>query len=122
MGIELPEMQEEDSSIQLESDAKIQQGEPSESSCEVITPSDDNMSCETLSIFERPLETEGFISRGSFIDPDIAREKSLSEMWRLAEKAEERDPVVTERDSFVVPLLPEKCMPWNDDVDFKIDV
>jgi len=118
--IELPEMKEEDSSSQLQSGTKTQEGEQSESSSEVVTLFDDNLSCETLSIFERPAETEGFNSHGSFVYHD-EREKSLSAMWMYAEKSEERDSMFSQRESFVLPMMPEKSMPWNDDAELKID-
>jgi len=121
MDIELPELQDEDSSVLLESGLKIQWGEPSESSCEVTSPFDDNISCETLSIFGRPTEMEGFIPRSSFVVPDLVRAKSLSSIC-LAEKFDERDSIVSKRDSFVSPMISEKCVLRNDDVDLKIDV
>jgi len=118
--IELPEILWEDSSSLLETGTKTQEGEQSESSCEIVSLLDDNVSCETLSIFERPAEAEGFISHGSFVYHD-EQEKSLSAMWLYAEKSEERDSMFSQRDSFVSPMMPEKSMPWNDDVELKID-
>jgi len=120
IGIELPVMQEEESSSQMESGTKTKEGEPSESSCEVVSLFDDKMSQETLSIFQRPAETEGFISDSCFVYPDAReKEKSMSDMWLYAEKSE-RESMFSQRDSFVSPIIPEKFMPWKDDVDLKI--
>jgi len=106
--IELPEVVEEESSNHLGSGSKTQQGEPSESSCEV------------LSIFEGPIEKEGFIPHGSSRNPGVPREKSLAEMWLDAEKSDERYSMCSMRDSLNLPILPQKCLTL-DDVDLKID-
>jgi len=116
IGVELPEVQEEGSSNEQESCTNTQQGEPSGSSCEVVTPFDDNMSCEALSIFERPIETEDFST--SCHGLGITRGKSLAESSLGAEKSEERGSMINvARNS---PTLRQKDVNL-DDVELKID-
>merc|ERR1719320_903006 len=117
--IELPEVVEEESSNQLGSGTKTQRGEPSESSCEVLSLFGE-MSFERLSIFEGPIETEGFIPPGSPLSPGVPREKRLSEMWLYAEKSDEGYSMCSMRDSLNLPILSQKCLTL-DDVDLKID-
>jgi len=113
IGIELPEIEDWETSNQPESITKKQEGEPSGSgsSCEVVSLFDDTMSCETLSIFERPIETEGFIS------PDGlgCQEKRSSEMSLYADGWEERDSMFSVQDSLNSPVPSPKYMTWNDD-------
>jgi len=118
--IELPETEEEDSSNELESGTNTQQGEPSGSSCEVVSLYDDNMSCETLSIFERPIETEDYIPTGSDVSLCVFRGKSLEERWLDGEKSEEGDSTIYLRDTLNSPTLHQKYVNC-DDVDLKID-
>jgi len=119
LGIELPEMLEEESSNQVESRMKTQYTEPGGSSCEVL-PFCEDISCETLSIFEIPIETEGFVSPNSPLSPSVYRRKSLSEIWLHAEKSDESYSMFSVRNSLSSPMQPQKCFTW-DDVDLKVD-
>jgi len=119
LGIELPEMLEEESSNWVESGMKTQQSEQSGSSCEVLSIVQDSC-CERQSIFKVPRETEGFISPGSPLSSGVLQENSLSEMWSNAEKSGERCSILKVQNSPNLPIQPQKCL-TRDDVDLKID-
>jgi len=92
LSIELPETLDEESSAKelCITCMRMVQGEPSGSSCEVVSPVSPfgDASFEALQIFERPTITdEGIVSPGDPMSP--------SALWIYAESTDERDSTLT---------------------------